>query len=73
MSELSEYRGLDKEALKGKLIDLRKEQFNLRFQRALGQLEKTSEMKRVRRNIARLKTVMNERGAAEHSGGQNAS
>ena len=73
MSELSELRGLDKEALKGKLIDLRKEQFNLRFQRALGQLEKTSEMKRVRRNIARLKTVMNERSAVEHNGGQNAS
>ncbi len=36
---------------------LKKEQFNLRFQRAMGQLEKTSRVRQVRRDIARLKTI----------------
>ena len=43
------------------LIDLRKESFNLRFQRASGQLENTGRVRQVRRDIARVKTVMKER------------
>ena len=43
------------------LLDLRKEQFNLRFQRATGQLEATGRVKVVRRDIARVKIVMSER------------
>tara|TARA_B100001093_G_C26581168_1_gene907333 strand:- start:553 stop:756 length:204 start_codon:yes stop_codon:yes gene_type:complete len=43
------------------LIDLRKESFNLRFQRASGQLENTGRVRQVRRDIARIKTVMKER------------
>ena len=39
------------------LLDLRKEQFNLRFQRATGQLENTSRLKEARRDIARIKTI----------------
>ena len=39
------------------LLDLRKEQFNLRFQRATGQLENTSRVRSVRRDIARIQTV----------------
>ncbi len=46
------------------LLDLRKEQFNLRFQRATGQLEATGRIKVVRRDIARIKTVMAERTRA---------
>lgn len=54
------------EDLKGKtfdelqktLMDLRKEQFNLRFQRSNGQLEDTAKMRKARRNIARVKTFM---------------
>jgi large subunit ribosomal protein L29 len=46
------------------LLDLRKEQFNLRFQRATGQLEATGRIRVVRRDIARLKTVMGERQRA---------
>ena len=42
------------------LLDLRKEQFNLRFQRATGQQEGTSRVKLVRRQIARVKTIMSE-------------
>lgn len=47
--------------LKDELADLRKEAFNLRFQAASGQLEKTSQMRHVRRDIARIKTVLGER------------
>ena len=43
------------------LLDLRKEQFNLRFQRAIGQAEGTARIRTVRREIARVKTIMGER------------
>ena len=43
------------------LIDLRKESFNLRFQRASGQLENTGRVRQVRRDIARVKTIIKER------------
>jgi large subunit ribosomal protein L29 len=41
--------------------DLRKEQFNMRFQRASGQLENTARIREVRRDIARIKTILAER------------
>ncbi len=44
--------------LKDALMGLRKEQFNLRFQKASGQLENTARARQVRRDIARLKTVL---------------
>lgn len=47
--------------LKGELAQLGKEAFNLRFQRASGQLENTSRVRQVRRDIARIKTVLGER------------
>ena len=48
------------------LTKLKKEQFNLRFQRASGQLENTARVRQVRRDIARLKTVNHiERGASD--------
>ena len=50
--------------LAGQLIDLRKEAFNLRFQRASGQLENTGRVREVRRDIARIKTILNQLGAA---------
>ena len=46
------------------LIDLRKEAFNLRFQRASGQLENAGRVREVRRDIARIKTILNQRVAA---------
>jgi len=54
--------------LKDQLADLRKEAFNLRFQAASGQLEKTSQMRHVRRDIARIKTVLVERKVAQAQG-----
>jgi len=53
-----ELRGQTKDQLTDQLLDLRKEQFNLRFQRASGQLENTARVRQVRRDIARIKTVL---------------
>lgn len=47
------------------LSSLKKEQFNLRFQRASGQLENTSRVRQVRRDIARIKTIAAQKRAAE--------
>ena len=52
-----EARGLTPDQLDEQLVKLKKEQFNLRFQRASGQLENTSRVREVRRDIARIKTV----------------
>lgn len=52
--------------LKEQLLGLRKEAFNLRFQAASGQLENTARVRQVRRDIARIKTVLGQRtGAAQ--------
>ena len=56
-------RGLTADQLKDKLADLKKEQFNLRFQKATGQLEKSSRVQEVRRDIARLKTIARQKAA----------
>ena len=52
-----EFRVMTADQLDDQLAKLKKEQFNLRFQRASGQLENTSRVREVRRDIARLKTV----------------
>jgi large subunit ribosomal protein L29 len=49
--------------LKEKLLDLRKEAFNMRFRTASGQLENTAQVRQVRRDIARIKTVLGARSA----------
>jgi large subunit ribosomal protein L29 len=56
-----ETRDLSDDELAAKLLDLKKEQFNLRFQRASGALEKTDRVREVRRDIARIKTVQTQR------------
>ena len=53
-----ELRGKTPDQLKEQLLDLKKEQFNLRFQKATGQLENTSRVGEVRRDIARIKTIL---------------
>lgn len=52
--------------LKDQLITLKKEQFNLRFQQASGQLENTARIREVRRDIARIKTLLTEKRQAEN-------
>jgi large subunit ribosomal protein L29 len=51
--------------LDDELVKLKKEQFNLRFQRATGQLENTSRVREVRRDIARIRTVAQQKRAAQ--------
>ena len=58
-----EVRDMTEDQLKDKLIQLKKEQFNLRFQRASGQLERTARVSEVRKDIARIKTVLTEKTA----------
>ena len=53
----SDTRALTADQLGDQLATLKKEQFNLRFQKATGQLEKTARVKEVRRDIARIKTI----------------
>ncbi len=57
----SELRDLNGDELQGELIKLRKEQFNLRMQRASGQLGQSHLLEEARRDIARIKTVMQEK------------
>jgi len=56
-----EFRHMTLDQLEDELAKLKKEQFNLRFQRASGQLENTSRVREVRRDIARVKTVRAEK------------
>jgi len=55
-----ELKGKTADELNKMLMDLRKEQFNLRFQHSGGQLEATSQIRKVRRDIARVKTFMSQ-------------
>ena len=54
--KIDEVRGLTPDQLAESLINLKKEQFNLRFQNATGQIEKTHRVDQVRKDIARIKT-----------------
>ena len=56
-------RALSADQLKDELAKLKKEQFNLRFQKATGQLEKSSRVLAVRRDIARVKTIARQKAA----------
>jgi len=64
------WRAKSDDELSGQLLDLKKEQFNLRFQRATGQLENTARVREVRRDIARIKTVMSQRTSAPAEAGK---
>ena len=57
---VEDFRASSADQLDDRLSKLKKEQFNLRFQRANGQLEKTNRVRVVRKQIARIMTVMNE-------------
>ena len=58
-------RALSEDQATEELLKLKKEQFNLRFQDATGQLEKTARVRQVRRDIARIKTIQSEKKAAQ--------
>lgn len=59
--KVAEVRELDVTQLESRLADTRRELFNLRFQHATGQLENTGQIKEVRKNIARILTVLNQK------------
>lgn len=60
--KVADVRAKNDGELETELLALKKEQFNLRFQRATGQLENSARVQSVRRDIARVKTVLNQRG-----------
>jgi len=64
----SELRKKTKAELKEELLNLRREQFNLRMQRATGQMARPDQFSKVRKNIARVKTVMKQVEAASLAG-----
>jgi large subunit ribosomal protein L29 len=61
---LSDLKAMSPDQLQDQLLSLKKEQFNLRFQRATGQLENTSRVREVRRDIARVRTLQRQKTAA---------
>jgi large subunit ribosomal protein L29 len=63
--QASDLRGRKPAELRAELLKLRREQFNLRVQQAVGQLTKPDQMRNVRRNIARVKTVLGEQARRE--------
>jgi len=62
-----EVRDMTVDELEDKLLQLKKEQFNLRFQKASGQLEKTTRVSEVRKDIARVKTILGEKSRVNAS------
>ena len=59
-----ELRDKTPDQLREELVSLKKEAFNLRFQQATGQMEGTARMRTVRRDVARVKTILNEKARA---------
>jgi large subunit ribosomal protein L29 len=64
MTKIAEIRGLTQDQLGDQLLSLKKEQFNLRFQAATGQVEKTHRVGEIRKDIARIKTVLHSKKSA---------
>jgi large subunit ribosomal protein L29 len=62
--KINELRQKTKEELSSMLLELAREQFNLRMQKGTGQLSKPDQVKKVRRDIARIHTILNEMASA---------
>ena len=60
----NELRKKNPDQLQEELVSLKKEAFNLRFQQATGQIEITARMRQVRRSVARVNTILNQKAAA---------
>ncbi|KQW22583.1 50S ribosomal protein L29 [Afipia sp. Root123D2] len=63
--KVEDIRAMSPDQMEDAVLNLKKERFNLRFQRATGQLENTSRLREARRDIARIKTVAAQKRAAE--------
>jgi large subunit ribosomal protein L29 len=66
----SDVKAMTPDQLKDELISLKKEQFNLRFQKATGQIENTARVRQIRRDIARIKTAQRQRVQPPRSNGE---
>ncbi len=66
MMKADDVRAKTVDELSDDLLALKKEQFNLRFQRATGQLENTARVRQVRRDIARVKTIMRQKRVSDN-------
>ena len=65
MSQIDDLKAASDDQLQQQLSELKREQFNLRFQSATNQLEKPSRVREVRRTIARIKTLQTQRASAQ--------
>ena len=63
--KIEDIRAMSADQMEDAILNLKKERFNLRFQRATGQLEKTSRLREARRDIARIKTVAAQKRAGD--------
>lgn len=61
----TDFRAMSPDQLNDELVKLKKEQFNLRFQKATGQLEKTARVRVLRRTVAKINTVLGEKSRAK--------
>jgi len=68
MAAIDDIKVMTDDQLQQQLLQLKREQFNLRFQAATNQLEKPSRVKEVRRTIARIKTLQNQRARSQAQG-----
>ena len=68
-TKADDFRAKSGDELVGQLVGLKKEQFNLRFQRANGQVENTGRIRNLRRDIARIQTVLTEQRRAAQAKG----
>jgi large subunit ribosomal protein L29 len=67
MTKIADLRNLSSDQLHEQLLSLKKEQFNLRFQKATGQFEKTHRVAEIRKDIARIQTLLTAQKAASKS------
>ncbi|CDO61499.1 LSU ribosomal protein L29p (L35e) [Candidatus Phaeomarinobacter ectocarpi] len=65
--KIADVRDMTPDQMDDEVVKLRKEAFNMRFQRATGQLDNTARLRVIRRTIARIKTIQGERGKADAS------
>ena len=63
--KLADIKVMTKDQIKDEVLKLKREQFNLRFQKATGQIENTARIRQIRRDIARLKTAASQQAAAK--------
>ena len=63
--KFADVKAMTKDQIKDEVLKLKKEQFNLRFQKATGQIDNTARIRQIRRDIARLKTAASQQASAK--------